>query len=101
MILSTMHRWQIPSLKMHSTSPSTTIATLATLVSSCRQKKKQIGSHKHVTRCLVDWKRADSIVEPLHARFHFILRDMLMMKVSTRTVTHLTVRRVMQLWKET
>jgi hypothetical protein len=91
----------IEVVETHSTSPST-VATHATLIACRRRQNKQRGSRKHVTMCSIDWKLLDSIFEPLHARFNFTLdMDVVMMKVSTRTVTYLIVRRVIQLGKET
>jgi hypothetical protein len=54
-----------------STSPSTTVATLTTLVACRRRQAKQRQSRKHVTRLSIDWKLVDSVFEPLHTRFSF------------------------------
>jgi hypothetical protein len=56
-----------------STSPSTTVATPATLVASRRRQTKQRQSCKPVTRRSIDWKLVDSVFELLHARFAFAL----------------------------
>ena len=58
-------------VETRSTSPSTTVATPATLVASRRRQTKQRQSHKPVTRRSIDWKLVDSVFEPLHARFNF------------------------------
>jgi hypothetical protein len=56
-----------------STSPSTTVATPATLVAGLRRQTKHRQSRKHVTRRSIDWKLVDSVFEPLHARFNFTM----------------------------
>jgi hypothetical protein len=56
-----------------STSPSTTVATLATFVACRRRETKQKHSRKHVTRRSIDWKLVDSVFDPLQARFNFTL----------------------------
>jgi hypothetical protein len=56
-----------------STSPSSTIATLATLVAGRCRQNKQRESRKLVIRRSIDWKLVDSIFEPPHARFDFTL----------------------------
>jgi hypothetical protein len=56
-----------------STSPSTTIATPATLVAGRRRQTQQRQSRKPVTIRSIDWKLVDLIFEPLHARFDFKL----------------------------
>jgi hypothetical protein len=56
-----------------STPPSTTFAATATLVAGRRRQTKQRHSRKHVTIRSIDWKLADSVFEPLHARFNFTL----------------------------
>jgi hypothetical protein len=56
-----------------STSPSTTLATLATLVAGRRRQTKQRHSRKYVTYRSIDWKLVDSFLEPVHARFNFTL----------------------------
>jgi hypothetical protein len=56
-----------------STSPSTTVATLAPLVAGRRLQIKQRQSRKPVTRRSIDWKLVDSVFDPLHARFNVTL----------------------------
>jgi hypothetical protein len=56
-----------------STSPSTTVATHATLVACRRRQRKHRHSRKHVTRRSIDWKLVDSVFEPLHTRFDFAM----------------------------
>jgi hypothetical protein len=58
---------------LRSASPSTTVATLATLVAGRRRQTKQRHSRKHVTIRSIDWKMVYSVFEPLHARFDFTL----------------------------
>jgi hypothetical protein len=55
------------------TSPSTTIATIATLVACHRHPNKQRHSRKLVTIRSIDWKLFDCVFLPLHARFDFTL----------------------------
>jgi hypothetical protein len=58
-----------------STSPSTTVATPAILVTGRRRQTKERQSRKHETRRRsIDWKVVDSVFEPLHARFDFTLK---------------------------
>jgi hypothetical protein len=56
-----------------STSPSTIVATPATLVAGRRRQTKQRQSRKPVTRRSIDWKPVDSVFDPMHARFNFTL----------------------------
>jgi hypothetical protein len=56
-----------------STSPSTTVATPATLVACRRRQTKQRHSRKYATRRSIDWKLVDSVSEPMHAQFDFTL----------------------------
>jgi hypothetical protein len=58
---------------LHSTSPSTTVATLATLVACRRRQTQERQSRKHVTIRSIDWKKVDSVFEPLHARIDLTL----------------------------
>jgi hypothetical protein len=51
------------------TSPSTTVATLATLVAGHRRQNKQRHSRKLVTKRSIDWKLVDYVFEPMHAHF--------------------------------
>jgi hypothetical protein len=56
-----------------STSPSTIVATLATVAGGRRHQTKQRQIRKHVTIRSIDWKLVDSVFEPLHARLDFTL----------------------------
>jgi hypothetical protein len=56
-----------------STSPSTIVATPATLVAGRRRQTKQRHSRKLVTRRSIHWKLVDSVFDLLHARFNFTL----------------------------
>jgi hypothetical protein len=56
-----------------SASPSTTVATPATLVAGRRDQTKLRHSRKPVTRRSINWKLVDSVFDPLHARFNFTL----------------------------
>ena len=56
-----------------SASPSTTVATHATLVAGRRRQTKQRQSRKPVTIRSIYWKQVDYVFEPLHARFNFTL----------------------------
>jgi hypothetical protein len=56
-----------------SASPSTTVATPATLIAGRRRQTKQRQSRKPVTRRSIDWKLVDYVFDPLHARFNFTL----------------------------
>jgi hypothetical protein len=55
------------------TPPTIVVAAHATVVAGLRRQNKQRHSRKHVTIRSIDWKLVDSIFEPLHARFDFIL----------------------------
>jgi hypothetical protein len=55
------------------TSPSTAVATPATLVACRRRHSKQRHSRKHVLRRSIDWKLVESLFEPLHVRFDLTL----------------------------
>jgi hypothetical protein len=55
------------------TSPSTTVANHATLVTDRRRQNKEREIRKHVTKRSIDWKMVDTISEPLHARLDLTL----------------------------
>jgi hypothetical protein len=62
------------ALDLTSTPPSTIVATPARLVACRRRHSKHIDNRKLVTTiCSVDLKLVDYILEPLHARFDFIM----------------------------
>jgi hypothetical protein len=60
-------------VNLHSTPPSTTMATPSKLVARRRRQNKQMESREHVTKRSIDWKMVDYIFEPMHARFEFTL----------------------------
>jgi hypothetical protein len=77
-----------------STSPSTKVATHATLVAGRRRPNKQRHSRKPVTIRSIDWKLVDSVFEPLHARFDFTLEGCANGEGLNSAETYLIVRRV-------
>jgi hypothetical protein len=64
---------------LRSTSPSTAIATRATLVVCRRRQTKQRQSRKLVTRRSIDWKLVDSVFELMF--FTVLWRVVLIMRV--------------------
>jgi hypothetical protein len=63
----------IEVVETRSTSPSTTVATLASSVAGRRRENKERQSRKLVTMRSIDWKLVDYVFEPMHARFDFTL----------------------------